>query len=154
MADAPARPGFLLLTGRATLQVSRHGESGKGEERETDLENRNPPGGGAAFPEFTDEEQYVVSFYKSQQPTGVLSALSNDLPYLVPNLIIAGLGVYFESIAVLVAAFIVLVGFKAREAYYQPRYHEITRSILFKYEQRARHLQQQIRTEESAGKTP
>lgn len=84
------------------------------------------------LPEFTAEEQYLVMHVKSTK-SGALSSFY-ALGYMCPCVLIAGFAAYHESILMMSAAFLVLIGFRVYEERSQAKWIPVWRSIIAKYE--------------------
>ena len=82
-------------------------------------------------PKFSREEQYFVDWAKSS--TGGQS--SDVWAYLLPTALIAAFAVLFQSIPMLVCAFIVICVFRVREEFAQRKWAPIWTSIINKYEE-------------------
>ena len=84
------------------------------------------------LPEFTNDEQYVLSFIKSPKMVGASSAYMWG--YILGGIIIAGFGAYFSNVLMMAAAFVVVCGFRIYEERYQLKSIPLWRSIIEKYE--------------------
>lgn len=82
-------------------------------------------------PEFTAEEQYVISFVQ-QDKTGTWH------PYVVSQFVLgvalAAMAVYVNSLYLAVCGICILVGYRIYEDRYQSRWTPVWRSIIEKYE--------------------
>jgi hypothetical protein len=83
-------------------------------------------------PDFTPQEKYVISYLKS--PAAIRSSASFMWGYVIGSILLAGCGVYFDSVFVLIVAFIVLIGFRIYEEQYQKGWLPVWCSIVRKYE--------------------
>ena len=54
--------------------------------------------------------------------------------YVSGSILLAGCGAYYDSVGVMIVAFIVLVGFRIYEEHYQKRWVPLWRSVIQKYE--------------------
>jgi len=84
-----------------------------------------------AKPEFTPEEQYLISSAKTAGTSGLLF----DLAYLLPSTLLAGFGLYTDEIGIVVVAFAILVGFKVVERCYARKWDPVWKRIFQKYEE-------------------
>ncbi|HYW81457.1 MAG TPA: hypothetical protein VE890_17865 [Thermoguttaceae bacterium] len=82
-------------------------------------------------PDFTPEEQYLISSAKTAAGAGLLF----DLAYLLPSVLLAGFGVYTDEIGVVVVAFAVLVGFKVFERSHARKWDPVWKRIFQKYDE-------------------
>jgi hypothetical protein len=81
-------------------------------------------------PEFTSDEQYIISYYKSDFARTMFSAW----PFHLPLVVIFALGMWHDNSLAMFAAFVSMIGYRVWENSHQPRYHAATRSIIEKYE--------------------
>ncbi len=84
------------------------------------------------LPEFTNDEQYLINFIKSQNAVGGSSLYMWS--YVLGGITIAGFAAYFGSIPMMGAAFVVVCGFRIYEDWYQLKWMPAWRSIIAKYE--------------------
>ncbi|QDU46981.1 hypothetical protein Mal52_55090 [Symmachiella dynata] len=82
-------------------------------------------------PQFTKQEQVLIDWVKVSSG----DSSSYMWTYLVTTAIIAGFAVYFESIVMLVCAFVIVGFFRIKEEHAQKRWAPIWTSILTKYEE-------------------
>ena len=82
-------------------------------------------------PEFTSEEQYLISYL--QQPRAS-SWHPNTVGQLVVGLMIGGIAIYNANLAIAICGIVFLLGYRIYEELYQQRYNVIWRSIVDKYE--------------------
>lgn len=83
-----------------------------------------------SLPDFTDDERYLINFVKSPKAGGS----SYMLGYVVGAVIIAGFAAHYGSIPMMLAAFVVVCGFRVYEECYQVKWMPLWRSIVDKYE--------------------
>ena len=96
-------------------------------------------------PEFTDYEQYLVSYYKSGQGGTYGEILNEEFPSLVATLVMMGLGLYVDSTLFMGCALFVYIVVKMREALGQPKGREALKGVVQKYEARIAELEQKLR---------
>jgi hypothetical protein len=85
-----------------------------------------------SLPQFTPEEQFVVSILKSTLPVSRFNALMWG--YLVSGSILGGVAMYYSNIHVMAISLILIVGFRLYEEWYQSRWQPVYRSVVMKYE--------------------
>ena len=84
-----------------------------------------------AMPQFTAEELYIINYVRAKE------AHSHEFmwAYLLPGLVLAGLGAYAGSTAMMFSAFLVVCGLRVYEERYQSKWTPVFRSIFLKYDQ-------------------
>ncbi len=84
------------------------------------------------LPEFTHEEQYLISYVKSPD----LSKHYNGYMwgYLIGCSVLAGFAAYQQHFGMVLAAFAILCGFRIYEDRYGSRWNPIWRTLIEKYE--------------------
>ena len=85
-----------------------------------------------ARPEFTVEEQYLINYMRSGRGDSPWNPYT--LGYSLSATILAGFGIYTDSLAMLVWALLLVCGFRVYEDIHQSRGQRTWRSILDKYE--------------------
>ena len=82
------------------------------------------------LPDFTDDERYLIGSVKSEK------AWTNSYmwTYLFCSLVVAGIAAYFENTPLMLAAFLVLCGFRIYEEKQQFKWLPQWRSIIRKFE--------------------
>lgn len=83
-------------------------------------------------PQFTADEQFLIDYAKS--PTASKSSADHVWGYGSGATLVAGVGIYYESVYVMAVAFVVLIGFRIREERVNKRWEPTWRSIFLKYE--------------------
>ena len=83
-----------------------------------------------SLPEFTPDEQYLIHYVKSQKAAGPHYVWG----YVIGGMILCGFAAYYDSIPMMVAAFVVVCGFRVYEEWNQSRWTPIWRSIINKFE--------------------
>jgi hypothetical protein len=83
------------------------------------------------LPNFTADEKYLINYMKSR---AVRYASGYMFGYVAGGLLLCGFAVYYDSIALMVSAFLVVCGFRLYEEWYQHKYMPVWRSVLQKYE--------------------
>lgn len=83
-------------------------------------------------PKFTAQEQYLINYMRSADAAGRSRGYS--LGYVVVACVVAGYGALNDSIPMVVIGFLVVVGFRVYEEWYQSRWSPVWRSIFNKYE--------------------
>jgi hypothetical protein len=81
-------------------------------------------------PQFTADEQYLISWAKSSAATTNPFALG----YLAAGIMICAVAAYYDSIPFMVVAFIVVCGFRLWEEWYQAKWAHLWGAIVTKYE--------------------
>lgn len=84
------------------------------------------------LPDFTKDEQYLINYVKSTSAAGGSGAYM--WTYVISGALIAGFAAYYGSIPMMVAAFVVVCGFRVYEERFQSRCMPMWRSIIAKYE--------------------
>ena len=82
-------------------------------------------------PNFTADEKYVINFVKSSAAGFVNGYM---LGYIAGGLLLCGFAIYYDSIPLMVSAFLVVCGFRLYEEWYQCKFTPVWRSVLQKYE--------------------
>ena len=82
-------------------------------------------------PQFTPEEQYLVDISKSPSATRDRTYMWT---YLASGILLAAFATYHGSMGMMLAAFIVVCGFRIYEDWYQRRWEEPLRTLIQKYE--------------------
>lgn len=83
-------------------------------------------------PEFTHDEQYLISSLTS--PKATQSPSTYMWSYLVPCAVLAGVSAYNKNLSLVLIAFAVLCGFRIHEENYQNRWLPLWKSIITKYQ--------------------
>jgi hypothetical protein len=96
-------------------------------------------------PEFTDEEQYLISYWRSGREQTVASQVSTELSYLAGPLIMVGLGSYYESYLLAMSAVLVYASVKIREVVSQTRWWPVLANIVRKYDAKIAELDAKCR---------
>ena len=84
------------------------------------------------LPDFTDDEQYLINCVKS--PGATQQSNSYMWGYLIGGALIAGFAAYCQNIPMMLAAFIVVFGFRTYEERFQSKWTPLWKSIIEKYE--------------------
>jgi len=84
------------------------------------------------LPEFTDEEQYLISFWKSESATTQTN--TQMWGYLLCAAAVAVFGFYYKDPVMSLLAFVLVFGFRVHEEYSQKKWAKPLRSIILKYE--------------------
>ena len=84
------------------------------------------------LPDFTDDERYLINCAKST----AANAQTNSYMwgYLVGGAVLAGFGAYQSSVPMMLAAFVIVCGFRIYEELFQSKWLPLWRSIIAKYE--------------------
>ena len=85
-----------------------------------------------AYPDFSPDEQYLLSYAKSAEGSRTLNPYMWS--YLIGGSALFGFSAYNLSIAFMVIAFGLVVGFRLYEERYYFRWTPIWRSIIAKFE--------------------
>jgi len=84
------------------------------------------------LPEFTPDEQYLINSVKSHKSLGTSN--SYMWGYLTGGVLLCAFAAYYDNTAMLVAAFLVVCGFRIYEDRWQSKWMPLWRSIIDKYE--------------------
>ncbi len=84
------------------------------------------------FPDFTNDEQYLINCAKSTKANGPANAYMWG--YVVAAAVLAGFGAYHGNVPMMLAAFAVVCGFRIYEEMFQSKWLPLWRSIIAKYE--------------------
>lgn len=85
-----------------------------------------------ARPQFTDDELYVIKY--TQSATAATTANSYMWGYVLGGAALAAFAAYYQSVPMLLSAFVVVCGFRLYEDRLQLRWVPVWQSILHKYE--------------------
>ena len=83
-------------------------------------------------PEFTADEEFIIAYTKS--PRAVGDSIAYLCGYIIGGAIVAGVAAYYDSVLMMLAAFIIVCGFRVYEEWFQYRWFPCWRSIIGKYE--------------------
>jgi hypothetical protein len=82
-------------------------------------------------PQFTPEEQYIINLSKSP---AVARDRTYMWTYLASGILVAAFAAYYGNMPMMLAAFVVVCGFRIYEERYQRRWEEPLRTLIQKYE--------------------
>jgi hypothetical protein len=85
----------------------------------------------SAMPEFTDEEQYLISAVRAEQQ----GSNTYMWTYVCCALLLAGTSAFYGNPWGVLSAVVVVCGFRLYEEYYQARWTPVWKSVIRKYEQ-------------------
>ncbi len=86
-------------------------------------------------PEFTDEEQYAITFCRANQTHHWLRDMAwNDMPYLVPALALAIWGMVQDSALAVLFGFLLLFIFSIRNVFVSDQWGRVYGAIFDKYD--------------------
>ena len=85
-----------------------------------------------AYPDFTLDEKYLISYVKTTEASR--STNSYTWGYMVSSSILFGLGVYHTTVALMVIAFVLVIGFRFYEEWNGNKWTPIWKGIVEKYE--------------------
>ena len=90
---------------------------------------------GMKRPAFTDEEQYVISYYKANAASSWLRAMAwHDLPYIVLPLAFVIWGMVRDSALIVFFAFALLLAFRIYDLFASDRWGHVYGAIFAKYD--------------------
>lgn len=84
------------------------------------------------IPDFTDDERFLINYVKS--PLACASASSYMWGYIIGGALMAGFSAWYENAFLMLAAFVVVCGFRVYEERFRSQYVRLWRSIIEKYE--------------------
>lgn len=84
------------------------------------------------LPDFTDDERYLINCAKSTAANSQTNLYM--LGYVVGGSVLAAFGAYLSNIPMLLSAFVVVIGFRIYEEYFQSKWLPLWRSVIAKYE--------------------
>lgn len=87
------------------------------------------------LPDFTDDEQYLINYVKS--PSAAQRSYSYMWGYVIGGALLAGFAAYYQSIPMMLAAFVVVCGFRIYEERLTSKWTPLWKSIIEKYESAA-----------------
>ena len=87
------------------------------------------------LPEFTNDEQYLISFAKSTRAREQTNTYMWG--YLVGGVALAGFGVFHDNVPMMLGAFAVVCGCRVYEELTQTKWTPVWREIIKKYEDAA-----------------
>ena len=87
------------------------------------------------LPGFTDDERYLINRVKS--PSANQQSNSYMWSYVIGGVLVAGFAAYYQSISMMLAAFVVVCGFRIYEERFQSKWTPLWKSIIEKYESAA-----------------
>jgi hypothetical protein len=85
-----------------------------------------------ALPNFTTDEQYLINSIRS--PKASFSTNSYMWGYIIGGSLIAAFAAYHANVLMMLAAFVVVCGFRVYEEHFQLKWMPLWRSIIEKYE--------------------
>jgi len=87
------------------------------------------------LPDFSNDEQYLINYIKA--PNASANSGSYMWGYVIGGILIAGFAAFHDSVAMMLAAFVVVCGFRVYAERFQARWMPVWRSIIQKYESAA-----------------
>jgi hypothetical protein len=84
------------------------------------------------LPDFTSDEQYLINSIRS--PKASSNSSSYMWGYVIGGALIAVFAAYYENVLMMLAAFVVVCGFRVYEEHFQLKWMPLWRSIIEKYE--------------------
>lgn len=82
-------------------------------------------------PQFTREEEYCISALRGDIPESAAFMWS----YILPGLVLAGFAAYYDSVLMVLSAFVVVCGFRIYEESFAAKWKPLYRSVILKCEE-------------------
>ena len=96
------------------------------------------------YPEFTKYEQYIIAYYRADRHGLMREVIWAEATYLLPVVVIFALAAYTESWLLSASAAVVYIGFKLREALWEPAGRQAMASIITKYDETIAELNRKL----------